>query len=95
MQVVGQLFTLARAHAALCWREAVSTEDCVVAIYLIEESLLAATGRSVMQFSRALAAHKCNLDMYARQPAEQLTLFEAHLARFLRAHSSSDGVREL
>jgi hypothetical protein len=78
---IGLAFVLARAHAALCLRPAVTDEDAVVAIYLCEESFLAKTGRSILSFSAGLSAGKSNLDLYPN-----LQDFKAHIERLLTSH---------
>lgn len=42
------LYNAAEAHARLCLRNTVSVEDAVVSIALMEESVLAFTGSSVL-----------------------------------------------
>ncbi len=59
----------------------------MVAIYLLEESLLNVTGRSVLHFNRGLSINKSNLDMYGLDAATQMQQFEAHVLRFLASHN--------
>lgn len=81
IHAVGLLFVLARAHAALCLRSAVTEEDATVAIYLLEESLLARTGKSLLSFSPFLGCGKSNLTMYAG-----LNELHSHIKRLIISH---------
>ena len=83
---IGTAFTLARAHAALCFKPNVQMEDALIAIYLLEESLLNRTGRSVLHFSRSLSVNKCNLDMFDKTPADCIREFGVCVMRFLQSH---------
>lgn len=87
IHAIGTLFTLARAHAALCLRHSVILEDALIAIWIVEESLTASTGRSVLHFSRDLKGSKCNMDIYGVDAKIRLIEFEKHLKRFLKGHN--------
>jgi hypothetical protein len=82
IHAVGLLFVLARAHAALCLRAEVTEEDATVAIYLLEESLLAKTGKSLLSFSPLLGCGKSNLSMYG-----SLQELHSHIRRLVTSHA--------
>jgi hypothetical protein len=81
IHAIGLLFVLARAHAALCVRKEVTEEDATIAIYLLEESLLCKTGKSILGFSPFLGSGKANLSMYA-----DLKELHSHIQRLLKSH---------
>ena len=56
--------TLARAHALLCDRDTVTPADALVAIVVVEDSITARTGASVMHFRPEATSGRCNLDMH-------------------------------
>lgn len=84
IHAVGVAFVLARAHAAFCGRSEVIDEDATVAIYMLEESLLARTGKSILSFSSSLGAGKSNLSMYGPSLHE----FYKHVKRLIDSHSA-------
>ncbi len=81
IHAVGLLFVLARAHAALCLRSAITEEDATVAIYLLEENFLCRTGKSILSFSPFLGAGKSNFSMYG-----DLKELHSHVQRLIKSH---------
>jgi len=79
------LVRIASSHAKLAMHLEVNVSDSLVAIELIEESMLRKTGASVLGWK--LLKAKRNIELYGTTTSDQYSNFYKHVTQFISLHS--------
>jgi hypothetical protein len=84
MATMETLLQLSESHAKLRLQSVIEVPDALIAIMLVEESMLLVTRSSVLGFK--LMGHKRNIDTYGEAPYWE---FYKHVMRFCEVHRGS------